>query len=209
MSRRHCIHLACSIAFAAGLCCARAPLERICPALAPGDLVVTEIRGKQDDVDTYGEWIELYNATDEPIPLGGISVNLIKLDGSGDFHFLVRDPDVEIAARDYAVLSGTVAADKPFTTYAFGDEEDASLYDGAFVEIYSCEDEVDRMLYRSLPDQGTWSLDGASEPDAEDNDSTDDPIWCVDATPADPMGPMIEFGIRGTPGEANRPCPHP
>jgi len=207
MSRRHSIPLVSAIALTAGLCCTRAPLERICPDLSPGDLVITEIRGKQAGVDTYGEWIELYNTTDEAIPLGGIAVELYKLDGSGDFRFIVRDDEVEIPARGYAVLSGVVAADKPFTTYAYGDEIDANLYAGAFVEVYSCENEVDQMFYRALPAEGTLSLDGAVQPDADDNDSTDDGRWCTDSTPADPNEPVVDLGIRGTPGEANRPCP--
>ena len=208
MSRRyHMLRLAGALAFAAALSCARAPLERICPDLQVGDLVVTEIRGKQADVDTYGEWIELYNATDETIALGGISVDLYKLDGSGDFHFIVRDADVEIPPRGYAVLAGAVAADKNFTSYAYDGDEHGSLYAGAFIEVYSCEREIDSMLYRALPDLGTLNLDGAAEPDAEENNSTDDPIWCADTTPADPNEPQIELGIRGTPGEANRPCP--
>ncbi|HFE47112.1 MAG TPA: lamin tail domain-containing protein, partial [Nannocystis exedens] len=162
MSCRFSMRLASTIAFAAALSCARAPLERICPELQVGDLVVTEIRGKQAGADTYGEWIELYNATDEAIDLGGISVDLFKLDGSGEFHFIVRDADVEIPPRGYAVLAGAVAADKNFTSYAYDSDEDGSLYAGAFVEVYSCEHMIDSMLYRALPNLGTLSLDGTS-----------------------------------------------
>ncbi|MCB9704194.1 MAG: lamin tail domain-containing protein [Myxococcales bacterium] len=185
----------------------REPLDRICPTLDAGALVITEIRGPQSGADTYGEWIELYNATDAPIRLGGITVTLYKLDGSGEFRFMVRDPDAEIAAGGYAVLAGESAADKDFVTYEYSSDEDGSLYAAAFVEVYSCEVLIDKMFYRALPSVGTLSLDGATTPDAAANESTDDPVWCVDETPLAPGEPATELGIRGTPGEANRPCP--
>lgn len=208
MHRRHSAALlGLPFAVAAALSCGRDPLERVCPDIAAGDLVITEIRGKQSDpADTYGQWIEVYNPTDAAIPLGGITFYLYKLDGSGDFRFLIRDLDAEVPAGGYAVLAGEAAGDKDFATYTFTSDEDGSLYAAAIIEVYSCENEVDRMLYRSLPALGTLSLDGAVPPSAELNDTTDDPIWCVDATPPDPNEPKIELGIRGTPGEANRPC---
>ncbi|MEZ4450289.1 MAG: lamin tail domain-containing protein [Nannocystaceae bacterium] len=187
--------------------CVRDPLPRICPELAAGSLVITEIRGSQAGADTYGQWIEIYNATDEAISLAGLSLRAIKTDGSGDFEFLIRDDDATIGPGAYAVLGGAGAEGKDFVTYEFDAEEQRDLYDAGILELYSCDALIDRVLYRGLPAEGTLSLDGAVPPDADANDDSADPIWCVDATGPQPGEPMTELGIRGTPGETNRPCP--
>lgn len=187
-----------------GAACVRDPIERICPDLAPGDLVVSEFRGPQTGADSYGQWIEVYNAGDEAIDLAGVRLVLRKLDGSGDFHFLVRDHEAAVDAGAYAVFGNTEGKD--FTTYVFTSDAESDLYAAAILEIYSCERLVDTMIYRSLPSVGTLSLDGKSPPDAAANDDSD-LGWCVDDVPPSPDEPITDLGVRGTPGEANRPCP--
>ena len=201
------LSLACVLGSAlAAAACVRDPLDRLCPDHAPGDLVVTEIRGPQTGADSYGQWIELYNATDRPIDLAGVSLTLRRLDGSGDFRFMVRDPEARVEPRAYAVLGGARAEDKPFVTYDFTDDASGNFYAAALLDLYTCEARVDAMLYRALPSVGTLSLDGAREPDAAANDDAD-VGWCTDDAPPAPGEPITELGVRGTPGEANRPCP--
>lgn len=189
-----------------GPACVRDPLPRVCPTIEAGALVITEIRGSQTGADTYGQWIEIYNASDADIDLVGLSLRGIKTDGAGDFEFLVRDPDVTLGPGEYAVLAGVGAGGHDFAAYDFSDEEGRSFYSSGILSLYSCDALVDRVLYRGLPATGTLALDGAVTPDAAANDDSADPIWCVDQTPAQPGEPMTELGLRGTPGESNRPC---
>lgn len=190
----------------AAAACVRDPLPKVCPAIEAGALVITEIRGPQSGADTYGQWIELYNASDAPIDLVGLSLRGIEIDGAGDFEFLVRDPEVTLEPGAYAVLAGVGAGDHDFVDYDFSGEEGRSFYPAGILELSSCDVLVDRVLYRALPATGTLALDGAAPPDADANDDSAEPIWCVDQTPAQPGEPMTELGLRGTPGETNRPC---
>jgi len=58
--------------------CARAALP--CELeLDAGDLVITEIRGPQDGVDSRGEWFELYNTTADSIDLYGLRGTMTNL----------------------------------------------------------------------------------------------------------------------------------
>ena len=41
--------------------CERDMLEHICTPVEDGELVISEIRGPQSELDTYGQWIELHN----------------------------------------------------------------------------------------------------------------------------------------------------
>lgn len=56
--------------------CVRGPLDRVCPALTAGDLLLTEVRGNQSGLDTWGQWIELFNPTPVPLEAGGLVVRI-------------------------------------------------------------------------------------------------------------------------------------
>jgi len=56
--------------------CVRGPLDPVCPAVAADDLRVSEVRGGQTDLDTWGQWIELFNPTAMPIEAGGLLIRL-------------------------------------------------------------------------------------------------------------------------------------
>ena len=57
---------------------------------------------------------------------------------------------------------------------------------------------------KGIPELGSLAFDGNKTPTVEAND--DEQCWCNDDTEPPDDGPMIEFGIPGTPGEENRPC---
>ena len=184
--------------------CVREPLEQFCPTVAEGDLVVTEVRGPQSGSDTWGEWIELYNASAGEIALEGLQVRIRRIDGGADETIIVRPPGVTVAAADYVVL-GKFDPDQPpdHVDYGYAIDMPGDLYDSAAIDVTACGAEIDRFIYRNLPSKGTWALDGAiTAPTAEGND--DDAAWCVDDV--DVMDPM-ELGIPGTPGVMNRVCP--
>jgi len=188
-----------SLALAA---CTHDPLDVACPDIRAGDLVLTEIRGSQSN-DTYGEWVEVYNASEQSIDLSGLSVAFIKLDGSTQSALLVRS-EVVLAAGEYGVLGRQVPGAEPaYVDYGYIDDIDRKLYDTAAVDIRSCGERIDLVVYRNLPSKGTLALDGSiNPPSAQAND--DEISWCVDST-EDAMSETA--GIRGTPQEGNPVCP--
>jgi hypothetical protein len=184
--------------------CERAPLEFDCPELNAGDLVVTEIRGSQSGDDSYGDWLELFNASGRTIPLRGALVTITVLDGSSSAEILVRDP-VSVQVDDYFVLGRQPPGSLPeYVDYGYQFDFDSDLYDTAAVQIYGCErdEEVDLAIYRNLPSRGTYGLDGSVSPSASAND--DDDSWCIDS---EIFVDGDTSGARGTPKEMNRPCP--
>ena len=52
----------------------REPAETVCPQLAAGDLVVSEVRGPQRPEDASGAWVEIFNASGREVDLLGIKV---------------------------------------------------------------------------------------------------------------------------------------
>lgn len=182
--------------------CEREPLPWICPEAAAGELVITELRGDQSTSDTYGQWVELYNASGRELDLEGLQITITRLDGGGTGDVLVRTRGVTVGAGDHVVLGAFEAAAPAHVDYGWLPDFDQSFYDSGAVDLWACDTRVDRVVYRDLPSTGTWSLDGDLSPSAEAND--DDSAWCVDDV-EDP-DETTELGVRGTPGEANRSC---
>jgi hypothetical protein len=180
-------------ALAAG--CARDPVEHKCPDVEIGDLVVTEFRGQQSPDDGSPTWVELYNASTSSIDLEGMKVRFRKKDGSSEVDVIVRR-SVQLAAGAYATL-GLVpdnTVERPeFIDYGFIDDFHVSFLPAAAVDVEACGLRVDRAIYDVLPKIGTYSLSGATPPNANDNDAPTS--WCTNTTPA------------GTPKQANPACP--
>jgi hypothetical protein len=201
--RGHVISLAVVVVVVAASGCVRDPVEQVCPDAAVGDLVVTEIRGPQSGGDTYGKWIELYNASGGTIALTGLEVLLRRLDGGAEQTIRVRGTAVAVAAGAYVTLGDFVAGDEPdHIDYGFAPDLDSPIYDSGAIEVYACGELIDTAIYRNLPTTGTWSF-GVVPPTAEGNDV--EPAWCTDDF--DDPDDTGELGIRGTPREENRPCP--
>lgn len=194
--------MACALLFLGA--CSRDPLEVPCPEVQPGELVVTEIRPAQDPEPGYGEWIEIYNASTHGVDLTGLRVNLTKLvDGTAAASFVVRDGSTVVAPGEYYVLGRFPAGEEPaYVQYGYADDFDGDLPSGAAVDIVACGMLVDRMIYRSLPSEGTYSLSGAIDP-PEDVENDVEQSWCVDVVED---GDTPTMGIRGTPGKKNIPC---
>ncbi len=195
--------------------CARPAEPMICPALQPGDLVITELRGPQSGgADTYGQWFELFNATEEPVDLRGLQVRLLRRNGSGEVVIIVRAPALEVDPGAYVVFGHHGPGDAPdFVDYSFfgdfytdGDlgPRPRSLYDTGIIQVSACGEQIDRVIYPELPALGSWAFDGARPPSASDNE--DASLWCNDTEPAPADGPQTEIGLPGTPGQENRPC---
>jgi hypothetical protein len=178
--------------------CVRAPEEAICPDLHEGDLVITEIRGPQDDA--LGAWIELYNASGSAIDMGGLTIRFRKKDGSSETDALVRR-SLDAAAGNYTVLGlfDDDDTNRPaYVDYGFaGDFHDSTWLAAAAVDVDSCGTLIDRAIYDSLPPMGTYSF-GGMPPTADGNDFP--AAWCADATD-------VNGAFPGTPQQPNIACP--
>jgi hypothetical protein len=182
----------------------------------PADLVFTEVRGPQrGGVDTYGQWLEVYNAGPNEIDLLGLHLHLTRLDGSGPRHFVIRTPNAWLAPEHYAVLGHHDPSDLPefvdvswfgddFVESADGSQQARDLEPSAVVEMLACDVTIDRVVYRNLPPTGSHALDGAQRPSADLND--DEMSWCNDRTEPTHAGPQVHLGVPGTPGAPNRAC---
>lgn len=181
--------------------CEREPRTAVCPDLVEGDLVVTEIRGDQSGTDdTFGEWIELYNASGAAIDLTGVAVRVTRLDG-GSAARLVFRREVVVQPGEYMVLGRFFDFQDTlpgYVQYGYAADFDSSLYDTAAVEVFACGLAIDVTVYRDLPSTGTLALNGAIEPEASSNDTLD--AWCNDQDSGAP-------DATGTPGEGNVVCP--
>lgn len=185
--------------------CEREPLDLECTPLRSGDLVISELRGKQTGTDTRGQWIELYNSTTGELALVGVTLNIKKLDGSDERDIVVRDHTLSVSGQGFVVL-GRFTRDLPeHVDYGYEDDFSSDLYVDALLEVHACGELVDRVVYRDLPAAGTWAFDGGQVLTAITND--DEVNWCTDAAEAPPAdGGTTQVGLPGTPGEVNRPC---
>ena len=176
--------------------CVRDEESRICPDVAEGDLVVTEIGGPQSGEETLAPFFEIYNATSRTIDLEGLRFRLRKLDGNEAGTFIVRR-GVTAEAGAYVTLGYAPDAEPPaYVDYGFTADYHVSFPTSGAVDMSSCEVLVDRARFDDLPNKGTYSL-GTQPPSAEANDN---PIeWCTDDTANDGSFP-------GTPQRANPEC---
>jgi hypothetical protein len=180
-------------------------LDLECVPLGSGDLAFSELRGKQTGTDTWGQWIELYNTTAGEISLLGVTVNIRKLDGSGERDIVVRDRTVSVLGQDYVVLGRQSGELPAHVDYGYEDDFSSDLYVDAILQLYACEEMVDQVVYHDLPSEGTLAFDGSLTLTAVSNDEESN--WCVDATEPPPQdGGTTQVGLPGTPGEVNRPC---
>lgn len=186
--------------------CTREPEALVCPDADEGELVISEIRGPQSGSDTWGQWVELFNASGGDLDLYGLRVTFVPGDGSEPDVVLVRTEPVEVPLGAYVVLGREDDIRRsPHVDYGYLGDFEGDLPPIGKVELEACGVLVDTVTYRELPQLGTLALDGAIEPTAESNDDT--ASWCADATEPPPDGPQTEIGVPGTPGEENRPCP--
>ncbi len=188
------------------LACSRRPLDLVCTSLDAGDLVFSELRGRQSGADTWGQWIELYNPTDSIVELDGLEITIMKLDGSDEKSITVRDAMLSLEPAGYIVLGRFASGDLPdYVDYGYAADFDSDLYGSGLLTLLSCgRKEVDSLIYRDLPNLGTLSLDGAITPTSEDNDEESN--WCTDDDLHSGQFGGNNEGLPGTPGLANPSC---
>lgn len=199
--------------------CVREPLPDICPNVDVGELVISELRGPQDGQDSFGDFIEVYNAAGKTVDLQGLTIRL-RSAGGDELEFFVRDA-FELDAGGYAVIGPGLPEDRPdWIDYGIGWDisggnvdngdypQDVMRYTSAFVELEACGEIVDEVFYATatLPKLGTLACGTAENPPTADaNDDAQADCWCTDAGDAGGQ-PLFGVGLPGSPGGPNR-CP--
>lgn len=175
--------------------CPHDPAAEICPPVAAGELVITELRGEQTGGDTWGQWVELHSPGGA-VSLEGAVLDLRSLDGATSMRLLVREP-IEIPGGGYLVLGQT---DGDHVDLALGADFADDMPNAGVATLRACGETIDEVRWDSMPTMGSRSL-GETPPTAAGND--DDAAWCTDDAPSDDT---TMLGLPGTPGAANRPC---
>lgn len=179
--------------------CAKLPAD-----LAPGALIISEIMMNPKSVDDiWGEWFEIYNTTDKPIPLYGLTITDDKADSAD-------------------VLSCTTIIG-PKSTLVLGRWQEAAKNGGVSVDYvydnFALNDSADKIKLVTdkgvVLDEVSWgagwpiaNVEGKSislDPghfSATDNDNPD--YWCQST-----INWPGSTGDTGTPGYLNVDCPKP
>jgi hypothetical protein len=198
--------------------CEREPLPDVCPNVDAGQLVISELRGEQTGDDSFGHYLEIYNAAGKTVDLQGLHLRVRSNFDEDEVVALFVRESVELQAGGYAVIGpGLTGDENSWIDYAIGwdisggDPDTATYptdflrYAVGFVELEACGERIDEMAFTQLPAQGTLACGDATQPpDADANDLDTQGCWCVDQLDADQ--PLPGLGLPGTPGRANR-CP--
>ena len=214
--------------------CGREALPEVCPVVDVGELVISELRGNQAEADTFGHYVEIYNAAGKTVNLEGLRLRLREA-GGDELSVLVRDP-IELPAGGYAVIapggdeienslpnwadygvgwdiSGgnpTPDPDDPNDVLRYPD--DLLRYGSAFVELEGCGGElIDVMFYgdaglgsRELPGAGTLACGNATTA-PNASDNDNANAGCWCVDDQDAGDqPLFGIGLPGSPGAANR-----
>jgi len=166
---------------------------------APGDVIVTEfLSNPVATSDADGEWIELFNTTEQEIDLGG----WILADGDKGLHVIGGGDALVIAGGDHLVLcrSGDVSSN--------GDVVPADVH-GDALPLANAGDSLELRVAGALIDSvvfeaSSWGVQPgqahALDPEAHAAELNDDPAnWCPADTP-------WSGGDSGSPGEMNPSC---
>ena len=166
-----------------------------------GDLVITEVFADFQapsggtGTDTGKEWFEIYNNTERPLDLKGLTVVHSRPDGSkAQSHVMT---EVTIAPGQYFTLGNATSDLVPaYVDYGYSaDLGDFYNSDGGKLALKCGDAEIDSAVYDSVKSGHSRELSAAAAPDYTINDDLAN--WCQgDAS-------TFEDGNFGTPGSEN------
>ncbi len=166
--------------------------------LIAGDLVITEVFADAkappggSGTDEGKEWFEIYNASDRPLELKGMSITHSRPDGSkASSHTM--DPQT-IAPGQFLTL-GNATADllAPYIDYGYSaDLGDFFNTDGGKLALACGDSQIDSATYEAVKEGHSRQLTNSQPPDYTLND--DPNMWCQG------NDGEFEVGNFGTPG---------
>ena len=170
-------------------------------SLIAGDLVVTEVFADSKaaaggtGVDDGKEWFEIYNATDRPVDLEGMTITHSRPNGDkGKTHTMKA---VTVAPGQYFTLGNATPDLIPaYIDYGYSaDLGDLFNSDGGKFVLSCGDSEIDAASYELVKEGHSRQLTSSSFPDYTLND--DLAQWC------EAEGSEFETANFGTPGEDN------
>lgn len=181
---------------------------QVVPAgLAAGSLVINEIMFNPEFniQDDDGEWIEIYNPTNQPIPLG----NLIVTDNAGLKQFSVPGCQHFVDAQSYFVMgvnanqgvNGGYAPNLVYDHKTFGMN---NIGDSVVLKVGSTVIDAVAWDHLTWPFQSLAGKAASLTPEKAAADKNDKWAftWCESSKP-------MKSGNFGSPGEKNAICPKP
>lgn len=170
-----------------------------------GDLVVTEVFADYaapdggTGADDGKEWFEIFNNSDRPVSLQGITVTHSKIDGSDpDTHVI---DDITIAPGQFFTL-GNATQDllPPYIDYGYSaDLGGLSNSGGGMLSLKCGTQEIDSAIYEAVKSGRSRQLTSQSPPDYQLNDNPMN--WC------EAKDTEFESNNFGTPGQDNDCAP--
>lgn len=170
-----------------------------------GDLVVTEVFADfaapdgGTGTDTGKEWFEIYNNSDRPVSLKGVTVVHSKADGSKPATHTIED--VTVAPGQFFTL-GNATQDllPPYVDYGYSADLGDFYNTGGGMLALKCGDkEIDSAVYDAVKSGHARELTNQSPPDYTLND--DQVNWC------EAKDTEFETNNFGTPGQDNDCAP--
>ena len=189
---------AAATALLGAACGPTASVHDCAASILPGDLVITEVfpdfaPPSAGGGDTGKEWLEIYNASDAPLELEGLTITSSRPDGgSPSTH---RMTEVVIAPGQYFVLGDEdPAALSPYVNYGYGGDLGEMFNSGSGKLALGCgTTEIDAAAYGGVKAGHSRELTAGQPPDY--TLTADLGNWCQgDAT-------EFEAGNFGTPGQ--------
>ncbi len=167
-----------------GTACGPGPETGDCTGIVVGDLVISEVFADfaapagAAGMDEGKEWFEIYNATDEPLELRGITLTHSKPDGTSAKTHLMKER-ITIDKGRYLTF-GNSASDllPPYIDYGYAaDLGDMSNTTGGILSVSCGETKIDEVSYDSVKSGYSRELSSTYDPpDSTINDVLDN--WC-------------------------------
>ena len=168
--------------------------------LEEGDLMITEIQANPASVsDSNGEWFEIYSPS-KNVNLDGLVIrDAVGTEVTIDSSSVVDGRSLVIEAREYVVfarnaeptLNGGINADFAYSTLSLNNDGDSLI-------LLANGEIIDAVTYAEATSGASYSFNGNLEPNANLNNDANN--FC-DASSG------TTLGDKGTPGQANDPCP--
>ncbi|MBA3451613.1 MAG: lamin tail domain-containing protein, partial [Deltaproteobacteria bacterium] len=184
-----------------GAACGPDPVTGDCSdELLAGDVVITEVFADSkappggSGTDEGKEWFEVYNASDRPIELAGMTIVHSRVGGTPKSHVI---KDVTVGPGQFFTLGNSADDLLPaYVDYGYGaDLGDLFNTDGGRLALSCGKSEIDAATYENVKEGRSRQLTAAQPPDYTLND---DPLsWC------EANGSEFDTGNFGTPGSDN------
>ena len=168
--------------------------------LIAGDLVITEVFADSkappggSGTDEGKEWFEVYNASDRPLELEGLTIVHSRVGGTPKSHVVGT---VTVAPGQFFTMGNSADDLLPaYVDYGYGaDLGDLFNTDGGKLALSCGSSEIDSATYETVKEGRSRQLTAAQPPDYTLND---DPLsWC------EANGSEFDIGNFGTPGSDN------